>query len=152
MVSENNKYLGHFESCLSALHKKADKRLDTEIVALSDDLHALTRCVVKVEDDLAKLYSTCNGQMKTLWTLCRTQDQILSRFDGFGPEQAETRLTQLEAVPTSSIPQLLNLYPLPVMLSPVLPRGFGCTPGNPVCSPLELPQVSDFVPFLPPPG
>lgn len=52
VVAENEKTLGQLESRLTELHSKADKRLDTDLFVLSDDLISINRPVLKVEDDL----------------------------------------------------------------------------------------------------
>lgn len=120
VVADNRKDLDHLESLLTALHNKADKLLDTEIGALSNDIFVLIRHIVKVEDDLAKLHSTLNDQMATSLTLSCTKDQILCHLDVFeqAAAQSETRLTQLKAVTASSIPSYSQPLPLPFMLSP----------------------------------
>lgn len=55
VAEEINSDVGHLESHLTDLHSKAEKRLNTEIGALSEYLVAPSRFFVKVEDDLSKI-------------------------------------------------------------------------------------------------
>lgn len=80
------------EARLIKIADTAERRLNTEIQALSDDLVALPRRVGNLLDNIAKM--DC------------TQTQILARLDSFASAHARAaaRLNQLDAVRTQLYP------------------------------------------------
>lgn len=89
-------------------------------LSLSDHLVALTRSVVKFEDDLSQIQNSVSGQTETFVDLNRAQYSIPTRFDSFTREQAKSkaRLILLEDVPTTTSAKLHRLPLLPLLLFP----------------------------------
>lgn len=77
--------VGDLKSLLTDSHNRTDKRLNTEIGALSDDLISLTSRNLKAKDYLSQIQDSLVGQTETFSKLKRAQYSILTRWKDLPP-------------------------------------------------------------------